>query len=340
MIQIEENVVLAPYTTMRTGGPARFFVRAITADDLSEAFDFAKEKSLPIFVLGGGSNIIVPDEGFLGLVIKIEIKGITYEETAFGAHVISGAGEVWDSLVCDVVERGLCGIENLSLIPGTVGGAAVQNIGAYGAEVRESILWVEAFDVTTGTIKIFLSDECAFGYRESLFKNNKHLVVTRVAFYLAREGLLRTSHEDVKKYFTEKGSALPTLAEVRAAVIAIRTAKMPAPSIGTAGSFFKNPVVSVNQFEDLKQRFPEIKAYMQGDGTIKLSLAWILDKVCGFRGVRRGDAGVHKNQSLILVNYGTATTQNIISLASEMKDSVKEKINIDIEEEIVMMKVW
>ncbi len=337
MIQIEENIELRLMTTMRTGGTARFFVRAITADDLYEAFDFAKEKNVPVFVLGGGSNTIVPDEGFLGLVIKIEINGITYDETTFGVCVVSGAGEVWDSLVCDVVGRGLCGIENLSLIPGSVGGAVVQNIGAYGVEVNESILWVEAFDTITRKIKIFSCDECAFGYRESLFKKNKHLIVTRVALGLTRNAIPRTSYEDVKKYFVKKGITLPMLAEMRAAIIAIRTAKMPAPPLGTAGSFFKNPVVSASQFEDLKQRFPEIKAYMQGDGTMKLSLAWILDKVCGFRGVRRGDAGVHKNQSLILVNYGTATTQNIISLASEMKDSIKEKINIDVEEEVVMM---
>ncbi len=337
-IRIKENVVLESYTTMRTGGPARFFVRVVTTDDLSEAFDFAKEKGLPFFVLGGGSNTIVPDEGFLGLVIKIEIMGVVYEDTEFGARVISGAGEVWDSLVRDVVERELCGIENLSLIPGMVGGAIVQNIGAYGVEVHESILWVEVFDATTGTIKIFSRDECAFGYRESLFKKNKHLIITRVAFSLARNVTLKTSYEDVKKYFIEKNISIPTLAEVRTAVIDIRTAKMPTPKVGTAGSFFKNPVISVNQYEDLKQQFPEIKAYTQGDGMVKLSLAWILDKVCGFRGARRGDAGVHEKQSLILVNYGTATTQNIIALANEMRDSIKEKINIDIEEEVVMMR--
>ncbi len=339
MIDIQENIALAPYTTMRTGGPARFFMRAITADDLSEAFDFAKEKSLPFFVLGGGSNTLVPDEGFSGLVIKIEIKGITYEDTPLGVSVVASAGEIWDDVVRDVVGRELCGIENLSLIPGTVGGAVVQNIGAYGVEARENILWVEAFDTTTGTIKIFLCNECEFGYRKSLFKKNKNLIVTRVALGLTRNAVLKTSYEDVKRYFMEKGIEEPSLAEMRSAVIAIRTAKMPAPPLGTAGSFFKNPVIPANQFEDLKQRYPEIKAYIQRDGTVKLSAAWILDKICGFRGVRRGDVGVHENQSLILVNYGTATTQNIISLASEMKDSIKEKINIDIEEEVVMMKI-
>ncbi len=337
MIQIEENIVMAPYTTMRTGGPARFFVRAITADDLSEAFDFAKEKSLPIFVLGGGSNTIVLDEGFLGLVIKIEIKGITYEETAFGVRVITGAGEVWDSLVCDVVARELCGLENLSLIPGTVGGAIVQNIGAYGAEVHESILWVEAFDTTTGTVKIFSYDECAFGYRESLFKKNKHLIISRVAFDLARNVQLQTSYEDVKKYFIEKGIDMPTLAEVRASVIAIRTAKFPLPPLGTAGSFFKNPIVSHEHFEKLKMEFPSIKTYIQKDGTVKVSAAWILDHICGWRSVRHGDVGAYDKQALVIVNYGTATAREIISFAHAMKDSIKEKTNITLEEEVVIM---
>ncbi len=334
---IEENVALSTYTTMRAGGTARFFVRAAKASDLSEALDFAKEKSLPIFILGGGSNTIAPDEGFLGLVIKIEIKGITYEETSFGVHVISGAGEVWDSLVCDVVERGLWGVENLSLIPGLVGGAAVQNIGAYGVEICESILWVEAFDATTRTMKTFSRDECAFRYRESLFKKNKHLIITRVAFDLVRNAIPQTSYEDVKKYFTEKGITLPTIAEVRASVIAIRTAKFPPPPLGTAGSFFKNPIVSQEHFEKLKIKFPSIKAYIQRDGTVKVSAAWLLDHVGGWRSVRHGDVGAHDKQALVVVNYGSATSREIISFAREMKESIKEKTNITLEEEVVVM---
>ena len=336
---IKENMALAPMTTMRTGGSARYFVRAETTEDLSKAVFFAKEKSLPAFILGGGSNTLVPDEGFPGLVIKIEIKGITYEETAFGVRVISGAGEVWDGLVCSVIERGLFGLENLSLIPGTVGGATVQNIGAYGAEIRESILWVEAFDTIQGVVKTFLYDECAFGYRESLFKSNKHLVVTRVAFDLVRDGKPRIGYEDVKKYFMEKEIDLPTLVDTRTAVVFIRTAKMPAPPLGTAGSFFKNPVVSENRLENLKRQFPQIKSYSQGNNTVKLSAAWILDNIGGFRGARRGDAGVSEKQALILVNYGTATTENICTLAREMKNDIKEKINIDLEEEVVLIKV-
>ncbi len=338
MIQIQENVALAPLTTMRAGGNARFFVQTKSSDEVREAFLWAGVRELPIFILGGGSNTLVPDHGFDGLVIKIEIKGITYENIPTGVRITVGAGEIWDDLVRDVVSRNLWGIENLSLIPGNVGGAVVQNIGAYGVEARETIFCVEAFDTLTMNIKTFSNKECAFGYRESIFKKNSHLVVISASFDLVRDGIPLTSYEEVKKYFNEKEIVIPTLMEIRDAIVEIRTAKMPAPPLGTAGSFFKNPIVSDDKFEDLKQQFPEIKAYPQGDGTVKISAAWLLDKVVNFRGVRRGEAGVHERQALIIVNYGNASTQEILALAGAMKREVKEKTGIDLEEEVVLLK--
>lgn len=332
-VKILEQVPLAPFTTMCVGGSARFFARAESVGDLRDVVLFARERNLPVFMLGGGSNTLVPDEGFPGLVIKVELKGISYVDTL----VTTGAGEVWDELVRDVVLRSLWGIENLSLIPGTVGGAAVQNIGAYGVEACDTIHSVEAFDTQTMQVKTFSHDECKFGYRESIFKENKNLIVVRVSLKLMYGGVPHTDYEDVQKYFLERGVSVPTLAEIREAIIAIRTAKMPAPYLGTAGSFFKNPVVEAQQYNELKKRFPGIKAYLQGDGTVKLSAAWLLDKVGGWRGVRRGDAGVHEKQALILVNYGNAGACEIISLAKEMKRDMKEKINIEIEEEVVTM---
>ncbi len=337
MIQIQENVALAPFTTMRAGGDARFFVRVKNTDEVIEAVLWAGAHELPIFILGGGSNTLVPDEGFRGIVIKFEIKGITYENTPTGVRVVASAGDVWDDVVRDVVARNLWGIENLSLVPGHVGGAVVQNIGAYGVEARETIFSVDAFDIFTLKIKTFSNKECEFGYRESIFKKNKHLVIISASFDLVRDGASHTDYEDVKKYFNEKEIVIPTLVEIRDAVVAIRTAKMPAPPLGTAGSFFKNPVVSVDKFEDLKQQFPEIKAYPQGDGTVKLSAAWLLDKVGNFRGVRRGGAGVHERQALIIVNYGNASTQEILALAGVMKSEVKEKTGVDLKEEVVIM---
>lgn len=332
-IKILEQVPLAPFTTMRVGGGARFFVRVENLEELREAVLFARTRELPVFVLGGGSNTLVSDEGFFGLVIKNEIRGISYASTM----VTAGAGEVWDELVCDVVEHDLWGIENLSLIPGTVGGAVVQNIGAYGVEVCDVVHSVEAFDMETMQIKRFLRDECAFGYRESIFKENKNLIVARVSFELARDGTPRIDYEDVQKYFAESGTIKISLADIRKAIIVIRTAKMPASNLGTAGSFFKNPIVGERQYRGLKKQFPELRAYLQGDNTVKLSAAWLLDHIGGWRGVRRGDAGVYEKQSLVLVNYGTASAQEIISLAKEMKHDMKEKINVELEEEVVMI---
>lgn len=337
-IFIKEHIPLAPMTTMRVGGNARFLARVKSLADLRSAVAFARSRNLPIFVLGGGSNMLVPSKGFPGLVLKIEFKGISYEENGSSIQVIAGAGEVWDDVVRDVVKRGLWGIENLSLIPGTIGGAVVQNIGAYGIEARDTIAWVEAFDMQIMKIKKFSRDECKFGYRESIFKKNSNLIVVRAALDLTHEGIPHIEYQDVKTFFTEKKITEPTLADVRNAVVAIRTAKMPAPPLGTAGSFFKNPVVSGEELERLKLAFPEIKAYPQGDGTVKLSAAWLLDKVGKWNGFRRGDAGVYEHQALVLVNYGNATTENILSLAQEMKNVIKEKTNVVLEEEVVMMR--
>lgn len=332
-IHIEEQIPLAAFTTMRVGGNTHFFTRVGNVEDLSGAILFARERNLPVFILGGGSNTLVSGGGFSGLVMKIEFNGITYDNN----RVTAGAGEVWDEFVQDVVARKLWGVENLSLVPGTVGGAAVQNIGAYGAEVRETIFSVEAFDTETMQIKTFLRVECEFGYRESIFKKNKNLVVTRVAFDLAQNGTPRAGYEDVKKYFEEKEITLPTLVEIREAIVAIRTRKMPAPSVGTAGSFFKNPIVSVPKYEALKNEFPEMKAYLLADNTVKLSAAWLLDHVGKWRGVRRGDAGVHEKQALILVNYGGATAEEMLSFANEMKSDIKEKTGVTLLEEVVIM---
>lgn len=330
---IQENIPLAQFTTMRVGGSARFFVRVQNGEELSFAVRFACEKGLPLFVLGGGSNTLVSEAGFPGLVIKIECKGIHYD----GNRVTVGAGEVWDDVVRDIVAHDLWGIENLSLILGTVGGAAVQNIGAYGVEVRDSIFSVDAFDIGTNEVKTFLNSECVFGYRESIFKKNKNLIVVRVVFNLTKERTPHLEYEDVKKYFENTSTRALALVGIRNVIIAIRTAKMPAPSVGTAGSFFKNPIVSVMHYEELKKEFPDIKAYLQANNTVKLSAAWLLDHVGGWRGVRRGDAGVHEKQALILVNYGSATGDEMRALADEMKKSIQQKTNVLLEEEVVML---
>lgn len=333
-IQIQENVLLAPLTTMRVGGSASFFVRVGSTKELSEAILFAREKKIPVFVLGAGSNILFSDNGFSGLVIKIEIKGVIHDDV----RITAGAGVQWDDFVDDMVSLNLCGIENLSLIPGTVGGAVVQNIGAYGVEACDAIISVEAFNIETMQIETFLRDECEFGYRESIFKKNKNLIVMSASFSLKEGSTTNINYDDVKKYFENKKITEPTLAEIREAIIVIRTAKMPAPGVGTAGSFFKNPILPMSKYEELKKQFPELKAYPQGDNTIKLSAAWLLDHVGGWRGVRHGDVAVHEKQALILVNYGTASAQEILFFADEMKSDIKNKTDVLLEEEVVIVK--
>lgn len=337
-IRIEEGIALAPLTTMLVGGAARFFVRIVNISQISEALSFARAKNIPLLVLGGGSNVLIPDAGFSGLIMKIECKGISFElDEESRVRMIAGAGERWDYVVESAVLERLWGIENLSLVPGTLGGAIVQNIGAYGVEVCDSVLWVEAYDMQAMKTKIFLRNECMFGYRTSIFKTNRNLIVVRVALELDREEKAQIDYEDVKKYFLIQKNNAPSLEDIRSAIIAIRTAKMPAFPLGTAGSFFKNPIVSADVFERLKRMYPEIKAYVQGDGTVKLSAAWLLDKVCGWRGVRRGNVGVYEKQALILVNYDGASAQEILNLAQEMKDNVFQKTEIVLEEEVVIL---
>lgn len=333
-LQVLEGITLAPLTTMRVGGNARFFVRVGTAFELLGAVLWAREKGLSIFILGGGANTLVSQDGFSGLVIKIEMKGIVYD----GNRVTVEAGEWWDDVVRDIVAHDLWGVENLSLIPGTLGGAVVQNIGAYGVEARETIFSVEALDIEKMQIKTFFNEECEFGYRESIFKKNKNLIVLRATFEFKRNAEPNINYEDVKKYFQSKDVTTPTLLEIREAIVAIRTTKMPAPPLGSAGSFFKNPIVSIDEYEALKKQFPEIKAYIQGDTTVKLSAAWLIDHVGKWRGHRKGDAGVHEKQALILVNYGEARAEEMIALAREIKKDIKEKTNVMLEEEVVMLK--
>jgi len=332
-IHISEQVPLTEYTTMRVGGKARYFALVKNIDEIRQAVDFANERKLNVLILGGGSNMIISDDGFDGLVIKMEILGIDIDHNILKV----GAGEVWDDVVSGAVTRGLWGIENLSLIPGSVGGAVVQNIGAYGVEAKEIIFSVDAFDIDTMQVKTFLNSECEFGYRESIFKKNKNLIVTSVTFELKENGIPKIDYEDVKKYFSDKKIITPSLDEIREAIVSIRGAKMPAPPIGTAGSFFKNPVISVSQYNTLKTMYPDIKAYSQGDNDMKLSAAWLIDHIGGFRGVRRKDAGVHEKQALILVNYGNANAEEIFLLAKEIKDDINKKINVSLEEEVVVV---
>ena len=338
---IQENVPLAPFTTFRIGGAARFFVRAKTVDEVREAVTFAQGKK--VFILGGGSNLLISDAGFDGVVIKNEIAGIVEEKMSDEENftrIIAGAGENWDNLIDYVVKKGLYGLENLSLIPGTVGASPVQNIGAYGVEAKDLIDWVEVYNPESSKVEQLKNADCQFGYRDSIFKHKrKNNIILRVAFLLQKTGAVNIEYKDLKNYFAEKGigsaKVLPTLQSVRKAVIEIRTKKLPdLAKVGTAGSFFKNAVITKIEAESLVKKYPELPVFQTDGDNVKVPTAWILDKICGFKGLRKGNVGVYENQALVLVNFGGGTAQEIKNLAQEMIVSVKQKTGITISPEV------
>ncbi len=335
----EEYIPLAPFTTFKIGGKARYFCRVKSAAELAEALQYAKENRLPFFVLGGGSNLLIDDAGFPGLVIKVEIHGIEFRKNADGTmNADAGAGEDWDEFVAETVRRGLSGVENLSLIPGTVGAAPVQNIGAYGVEAKDTVHSVEVLNTETGKVDVIPAAQCYFAYRDSIFKHaeGKKYIITRVRFTLREGAPLQINYRDVTEFFQKKGVAAPTLQQVRDAIVAIRTAKLPDLSrFGTAGSFFKNPIISRADYEKLLARYPGLPSFPAEPLTVKVPAAWILDNICGWKGHTEGTVGVYQNQALVLVNTGGGTSAEIDALAKKMQDSVLEKTGIVLEREVI-----
>ncbi len=322
---MEENVPIAPITTFCIGGPARYFVRVTTVDELREALAFAKEKDLKPFVLGGGSNVLIDDAGFNGLVIKIELMGVEQE----GEALIAGAGESWDVLVARAIEAGLWGIENLSGIPGTVGAAPVQNIGAYGTEIKDTLLWLEALDMQTGEVVRFANAECGFGYRTSVFKREpRRYVIMRVALQLKKDGHAQASYKDLG------GMDSATIAQIRAKVLDIRAGKFPDLSVeGTAGSFFLNPVVSVEQAGQLASKYAGMPQFAVAGG-VKLSLAWLLDNALGLKGTAVGGARLYEKQPLVIAAARNTPARDVRALADLVAQKIKDECKIDVEQEV------
>ncbi len=335
-MKIQENISLKEYTTFKIGGSARFFCVVKNEDDLIDAINFAKKNKITYFVLGGGSNILVADAGFTGLVIKMEMKGINYFEEGNMVKAVVAAGENWDKFVENTVEQGFYGLENLSLIPGTVGASPVQNIGAYGIEAKDIIDTVYVLDVEKDQYKTFKNIDCKFAYRDSIFKKEiGRYIILSVTFNLNKKGRLNLVYKDIQEYFDFKNIKNPTLKQVRDAVIYIRQKKLPdLKKYGTAGSFFKNVVVSTNKAQELIKKYPDMIVHAVNDKKVKIPLAWILDHACGFRGVKKGNVGTYQNQALVLINYGNATSKEIIDLAQKMVDGVFEKTGIEIELEV------
>lgn len=332
-LTIKHNVPLAPLTTFRVGGEAEWFVVVETEEELVEAASESRCLSLPLTVLGDGSNVLVSDEGVEGFVIKNEISGIEYKEEGDEILVTAGAGVVWDELVMETVEQELWGMENLSAIPGTTGATPIQNVGAYGVEVSELIDSVRVYDSEKDTWQTFSKQQCEFSYRNSIFKKKagKNLIVTAVTFRLTKKANPKLHYKDLENYFTDKKNA-PTLKEIRDAVIEIRARKFPdLNEVGTAGSFFKNPVVDAAKSEALCRQYPDLPVFPETTGRVKISLGYVLDQVCGLRGYREGNVGLFDKQALVLVNYGGATASEIEDFAQKISKIVfaKTKIKID-----------
>lgn len=335
-MNVQTHVSLAPYTTFRIGGVAQFFIEAKSEDDVREAIRFAREKGVPLLTLGGGSNVLVTDSVVDAVVLRVAIPGMVFSEQGDQEQVAVGAGEIWDVLVKEACDRGLFGVENLAAIPGTVGGAAVQNIGAYGAEFSECVEYVEAIDQRDESLltKRFPKEACHFAYRTSVFKQEPSLIVTSAVLRFSKNGTPRLGYPDLVK-LVEAGTKLETPLHIAEAVRAVRARKFPDLSKeGTAGSFFKNPVVSAEKAAELMVRFPEIRQFPQKDGTVKIALAWILDHVLALKGFRMGRVRLFENQPLVIAGDFGATQHEVDALAETVQAKVFSETGIMIEREV------
>lgn len=333
MFVIKKDFSLKPYNTFGFDVKARYFAKANTIEKILYSINFSFYNKLPIFVLGGGSNVLLLSD-IDGVVINPSIPGIELRgETADRVTLRIGAGIVWDDFVAFAVQRGLGGIENLSGIPGHVGAAPVQNIGAYGVEVKDAILKVEAIDIAQRKPIEFGKDDCRFGYRDSLFKSalKGKVIITHVWFTLSKNPVFTLSYGNLKDYF---GTGEVTLSGIRKAILEIRSAKLPDPAeLGNAGSFFKNPIIPVEQYTKLKERYPDIPSYTISDKQVKLPAGWLIERA-GWKGKRMGNCGVHDKQALVLVNYGNATGKDLLELAQAIGKTVEERFGITLQMEV------
>ena len=332
-MNIKKNISLKPYNTFGIDVTAKEFIEVDTLDDLK---DVTKQYN-NFFVLGGGSNLLLTKDLKIP-VVKINLKGITIiSENDDVVLIKANAGENWHHFVLWCLNHNYGGLENLSLIPGNVGTAPMQNIGAYGVEIKDTLFQLEAFEINTGFIKKFSNSNCNFGYRNSIFKNKKKgkYIITSVIFKLTKkEHTINTSYGAIKSELDKKNIKTPTIKDVSDAVIAIRQSKLPDPKeIGNSGSFFKNPVISIKQFNELKKQYPEIPSYPVSYNEVKVPAGWLVEQ-CGFKGKRFGDAGIHKKQALVLVNYGNATGKEIFELAKKIQQTVFDNFGVKIELEV------
>lgn len=334
-MEIQSNFSLKNYNTFGIEAKARQFVAVHTLAELKTILEENKDEQK--FILGGGSNMLLTKD-IDALVVHIDLKGKTIlkEDDDF-VWVESQAGETWHDFVLWTIDNNFGGLENMSLIPGNVGTTPVQNIGAYGTEIKDTFVSCEAINIATQEIKTFTNADCKFGYRESIFKNEvkDQYIITAVIYKLTkRNHKINISYGDITAELAKNNITVPTLKDVSNAVIAIRQSKLPDPKeLGNSGSFFKNPILLKSDFEKIHQKFPEMKYYEVSETEVKVPAGWLIEQA-GFKGKRFGDAGIHKNQALVLVNYGNATGQEILAVSKDVQKTVFDTFGIQIEAEV------
>jgi len=352
-LSIQEGVPLAPLSTLSLGGSARFFTRATEARDVADAVDWASTRRCPLFLLGGGSNLVIADDGWPGLVVHMAIRGIASDERPEAADLAVGSGEVWDELVAHAVARGWGGIECLSGIPGLVGATPIQNVGAYGQDVAETILGVDAVDLQSGEPIAFDARECGFGYRDSRFKGRDHgrYAIVNVRYRLRPAATPVVRYPELARALAQRGVESPSLADVRATVIAVRRGKSMVvdaadPFSRSVGSFFMNPVVPAALADaaerELRQRghltsAEEMPRYPSGPDAVKVPAAWLIEHSGLARGLRRGAVGLSPRHALAIVNHGGATAADVVAFAREIRDRVRDRTGLTLVPEPVFV---
>jgi UDP-N-acetylmuramate dehydrogenase len=343
---IQKNVALAPLTTLKVGGAARFFVEARTEEEISQALAYAKQNNLPLFALGSGSNVLISDDGFNGLVLKISLCGISSFQDKTNVIVTAQAGEDWDEFVKFCVENDLQGVECLSGIPGTVGATPVQNVGAYGQEVSETIVSIRVLELKTGKIFEMNNAQCGFVYRTSIFNttHRNEFIVLAVTFCLKPQGAPKIVYKDLQQFFGEKP---PSLIETRQAVLQIRAAKSMViderdPNSRSAGSFFKNPVVPREKFTEIEQMarprgIESVPNFVVDEENVKIPAAWLIENSGFHKGYRLRNAGLSTKHTLAIVNLGNATARDILALKNEIQAKVFENFDILLKPEPVFI---
>ncbi|WP_374980356.1 UDP-N-acetylmuramate dehydrogenase [Pseudomonas solani] len=331
---VSENVSLKPFNTFGVEVRARLFAEAHDDAEVREALALASARGIPLQVIGGGSNLLLTAD-VDALVLRMASRGLRLlGDDGEQVLVEAEAGEPWHPFVLWTLEQGLAGLENLSLIPGTVGAAPMQNIGAYGVEIKDVFAGLTAMDRLSGELRDFSLEECAFGYRDSLFKREVgRWLILRVRFKLSRALSLHLDYGPVRQRLQEQGVDAPTALDVSRAICSIRSEKLPDPAqLGNAGSFFKNPLVPAGLAERLRGEHADLVAYPQADGQVKLAAGWLIERA-GWKGYRDGDAGVHRLQALVLVNYGAATGLQLLDLAQRIQANVAERFGVALEME-------